>query len=116
MPSKDNNNAQTIGIMQTKSIKVIPCFHTDDYWDRINRNGYTENTCECCGRKLNPKTMKGVQMLTTAEYTDEVREVKHIVGESDGAMSQGLFFFGPKCYKEIRARLAATTTTRIVEL
>ena len=99
-----------------KTIKVIPCFHTDGYWDRIARNGYTENTCECCGRKLNPKTMKGVQMLTTAEYTDEEREVKHIVGESEGATSQGWFFFGPDCYKEIRRRLAESTSIRIAEL
>lgn len=97
-----------------KTIKVIPVFHTDQYEERIRRNGYTENTCECCGRKLNPKTMKWIQMLETAEWTDEEMEVKNLVGH--WGRSQGCFAVGPDCYKEIRARLAASTTTRVAEV
>lgn len=98
-----------------KTIKVIECYHTDDYDERIWRNGYTENTCECCGRKLNPKTMKGLQMLETGHWTDETKEVKECKSVGWGR-SQGWFYFGPKCYKEIRARLAASTETMVVEI
>ncbi len=94
-----------------KTIKVIPVFHTEGFEERIDRNGYSERTCECCGRKLNPARTKWVQMLETGEWTDEEKEVKELVNH--WGRSQGCFGVGPDCYKLIRARLDASTTTRV---
>lgn len=98
-----------------KVIKIINVYHTPDYEERIDRIGYAGNTCECCGRRLNPKTMKGLQMLETGHWTDETAEVKECKSEGWGR-SQGWFYIGPECYKQIRAKLAASTETMIVEI
>lgn len=97
-----------------KTIKVTEFWQAEDYNRNYDRNPYAEYNCECCGRKLNPKTMKQVQMLECGFWTDEQAEVKKVL--DDFGTSQGFFYIGPKCYKEIRARLAASTETRKVEI
>ena len=96
-----------------KTIKVTPFWQTDDYDENYGRN-YSEYNCEICGRKLNPKTMKWVQMLECGYWTDEEREVKKVL--DDFGQSQGCFCVGPKCYAEIRRRIAASTEARLVEI
>lgn len=96
-----------------KIIKVTPFYQTDDYDTNYGRS-YSEHNCECCGRKLNPKTMKWVQMLECGFWTDEQEEVKNVL--DDFGHGQGFFPVGPKCYREIRARIAESTLTRKVEI
>lgn len=97
-----------------KTIKVTPFWQTDDYDRNYDRSAYAEYTCECCGRKLNPKTMKQVQLLECGYWTDEQEEVKETL--DDCGRSQGFFYIGPKCYAEIRRRIAASNETKLVEI
>lgn len=87
-----------------KTIKVTEYYHTPNYEAIYERNAYAEYTCECCGRKLNPNTMKQVQMLETGHWTDEQEEVLAIDGDK-GIHSQGFWYIGPACYKEIMRRI-----------
>lgn len=96
-----------------KTINVTRFYRTDDYERNYGRS-YSEYNCECCGRKLNPKTMKMVQLLECGFWTGEQAEVKKVL--DDFGTSQGFFYVGPKCYKEIRARIAASKETRKVEI
>lgn len=89
-----------------KEIKVVKFERTPNYESNYDRNCDAEYICTCCGKKLNPKTMKQVQMLNTGEWTDEQMEIPC---ENDG---QGFFEVGPDCYRTIMARLAASRTTR----
>lgn len=92
-----------------KTVKVTPFWQEDNYEANYGRT-YSEYNCEICGRKLNPKTMKWVQMLECGYWTLEEREVKEVA--DDFGRSQGCFCVGPKCYAEIRRRIAASTETR----
>ena len=96
-----------------KTIKVTPFWRAADYEENYGRT-YSEYNCECCGRKLNPKTMKMVQLLECGYWTDEEQEVKKVL--DDFGRSQGCFYVGPKCYAEIRRRISASTETRLVEI
>lgn len=101
-----------------KNVKVTPYWHTPNYERNYERNCYSEYTCECCGRKLNPKTMKQVQLLTSGEWTDETKEVdstpqRELKYEAEG---QGFFYIGPDCYKEIMRRIANSQETRFVRV
>lgn len=98
-----------------KTIKVTDYYHTEDYEKNYDRNCYEEYVCECCGRKLNPNTMKQVQMLETGHWTDEQGEVISIDGDKS-IHSQGFWFVGPKCHKEIMRRLKESNETFEVEI
>lgn len=95
-----------------EKIRVTDFFRTSNYESNYERNCYNEYVCECCGRKLNPKTMKQVQILESGHWTDEQREVAKIEG---GGHSQGYFFVGSDCYKEIMRRIEAGGKTIEVE-
>jgi hypothetical protein len=94
------------------TIKVTDFFRSPNYETNYAKNCYNEYVCECCGKKLNPKTMKQVQMLESGHWTDEQREVVHIEG---GGHSQGYFFVGADCFKEIMRRINEGNETIEVE-
>lgn len=54
-------------------------------------------------------------MLETGHWTDEVREVVSIEGDK-GIHSQGFFYVGSDCYKEIIRRIKEGGQTIEVEL
>ena len=58
--------------------------------------------------------MKMVQMLECGFWTDEQEDVKKVL--DDFGRGQGFFYVGPKCYAEIRRRIAASNETRLVEI
>lgn len=99
----------------TAKINITEYYHTPQYERNYERNCYEEYVCECCGKKLNPKTMKQVQMLETGHWTDEQREVVSIEGDK-GVHSQGFFYVGSDCYKEIMRRIREGGETIEVEL
>ena len=101
---------------EDRNVKVVDIERTPNYDSNYDRNCDAEYICECCGKKLNPKTMKQVQMLTTGEWTDETLEVPAHNPDNYDADGQGFFYIGPDCYKGIMARLAQSMTTRKVRV
>lgn len=104
-----------------KTIQVTDFYHTEDYDKNYDRNRTGEYVCECCGRKLNPKTMKQVQMLESGHWTNEEQEVIRVYHpddvEGEGFFrSQGFWYIGPKCYKEIMKRVKESGETLDVEV
>ena len=97
-----------------KVVNVTRIQRTPDYERNYERNRSAEYTCECCGRKLNPKTMKQVQMLTSAEWTDEQKEVDTNTHEEMEANGQGFFYVGPDCYREIMKQIRTSGETHRV--
>ena len=95
-----------------EKIRVTPYFQTANYENNYSKNCFADYICECCGKKLNPKTMKQIQMLESGHWTDEEREVVRIEG---GGHSQGYFYVGADCYKEIMRRIEAGGETIEVE-
>lgn len=95
-----------------EKIRVTPYFQTANYENNYSKNCFADYICECCGKKLNPKTMKQIQMLESGHWTDEQREVARIEG---GGHSQGYFYVGADCYKEIMRRIEAGGETIEVE-
>lgn len=86
--------------MTTKNITIIDYYQSKDFdknYDNACCKG-AEYTCEICGKKLNPNTMKGVQMITSGHWTDEEGEV---ISTQDGYESQGFFYVGTDCYKTL---------------
>lgn len=98
-----------------KTIRITEFYQTPDYDRNYERSCFEDYICECCGRKLNPKTMKQVQMLESGHWTDEQNEVIAIEGDK-GCHSQGFWYVGPKCYKEIMRRIEAGGETIKVEI
>lgn len=66
-----------------KTIQVTDFYHTEDYDKNYDRNRTGEYVCECCGRKLNPKTMKQVQMLESGHWTNEEQEIIRVYHPDD---------------------------------
>lgn len=95
-----------------KTIKVCDFEQTPNYDSNYNRNCDAEYICECCGKKLNPKTMKQIQMLNTGEWTDERLEVPCENDDRYDADGQGFFYVGPDCYRDIMKRIAESNKTR----
>lgn len=87
-----------------KIINVTEYYQKPNYEANYSRNAYADYVCECCGKKLNPKTMKQVQMLESGHWTDEQAEVLAIEGDSK-IHSQGFWFVGVDCYREIMKRI-----------
>lgn len=98
-----------------KTINITEWYQKPCYERNYERNCYEEYICECCGRKLNPNTMKQVQMLETGHWTDEQEEVLAIEGDK-GVHSQGFWHIGSSCYKEIMQRIKAGGETIEVEI
>ena len=99
-----------------KTVKVCDFEQTPDYERNYERNCCADYVCECCGKKLNPKTMKQVQLLTSGEWTDETLEVPSNNPDGYEADGQGLFYVGPDCYKNIMRRIALSGETRDVRV
>jgi hypothetical protein len=78
-------------------MKELEFIQTENFEANIDRYGYNENTCECCGKQLKNKkwavnTLEGPTVIE-ANITDE--EI-----EASGLYSQGLFYLGSDCIKK----------------
>ena len=105
----------------TKTIKVTAMYRTDDYernYDSaLGRGADFDSTCICCGRKLNPKTMKEVQAVEPGDFVEiGCGNIRDIVTAERRQVSMGWYSVGPVCYREIRRRLAESTRTIEIEL
>lgn len=65
--------------------------------DNVEKYGWDENTCECCGKPLKDKTnaintLEGPTVIP-AHITDEQID-------NAGLVSQGTFFLGSNCIKK----------------
>lgn len=104
-----------------QTITVIDMFHTDNYernYDiALDHGADFDTTCICCGRKLNPKTMKQIQGLAPGYFVDPtVPDIPCRINETEHQEPMGWYSVGPICYREIRRRLAASTKTVEIEL
>jgi hypothetical protein len=104
-----------------QTIKVIDMYRTDTYernYDiALDHGADFDTTCICCGRKLNPKTMKQIQGLAPGYFVDpSVPNIPERYSETLHQEPMGWYSVGPICYREIRRRLAASTTTVEIEL
>ena len=100
--------------MTTKTIKLIDFYQTADHDTNYDRNcGDDVELCECCGRKLNPKTTKWVQAIEPGYMTDETQEISYIPGKQ---VSMGFYPVGPKCYREIIRMCRESNNTMEVTL
>lgn len=104
-----------------QEIKVTPMFRTKDYelnYDRACEHGaHFDTTCICCGRKLNPKTMKQIQGLAPGYFVDtNVASIPERITETEHVEPMGWYSVGPVCYREIRRRLAESTKTVVVDM
>ena len=106
------HKVKSLNLYTMEKINVTPFFRTSNYERNYEKSCYEPYVCECCGKKINPKTMKQIQMLESGHWTDEQREVQAIAG---GGHSQGYFFVGADCYKEIMKRIQAGNETIEVE-
>lgn len=104
-----------------KTIKAIDMFRSDNYernYDiALDHGASFDSTCICCGRKLNPKTMKEVQAVEPGLFVEiGCGTIKDIVTDDFRQVSMGCYPVGPICYREIRRRLAETTQTIEIEI
>lgn len=100
-----------------KTIKVTPMYRTADFERNYDRNCGNVEYCICCGRKLNPKTMKMAQAIEPGDFVDTtIGTIPEINDGPKRQVSMGWYPVGPICYREIRRRLAESTTTRTIEL
>lgn len=104
-----------------QEIKVIPMFTTNDYEKNYNsaldRGADFDTTCICCGRKLNPKTMKQAQALAPGYFVDTtLGSIPEKITETEHQEPMGWYSVGPICYREIRRRIAESNKTVIVDM
>lgn len=100
-----------------QEIKVIPMFRTNDFERNYGRLNGDVEYCICCGRKLNPKTMKMAQALAPGYFVDvNLQSIPERITETEHQEPMGWYPVGPVCYREIRRRLEKTTDTVIVEI
>lgn len=78
-------------------MKTIPFIQTDSFDKNIQKYGYNDNTCECCG-----KPMKGVKYgIQTIEGPDVIpANVTQEELDASGLVSQGFFQIGSSCIKK----------------
>lgn len=104
-----------------QEIKVTPMLRTDDYeqnYERaVERGADFDTTCICCGRKLNPKTMKQVQGIAPGYFVEiGIGNIPEIIKPGIHQEPMGWYSVGPVCYREIRRRLAETKETITVQM
>ena len=82
---------------QMKELKPIDFIITSKFDDNIERYGYNDNTCQCCG-----KPIKNIQFAVfTVEGPDVVlADVTDEDLAEQGLYSQGLYNIGPECIKK----------------
>ena len=82
---------------QMKELKHIDFIITSKFDDNIERYGYNDNTCQCCG-----KPIKNIQFAVfTVEGPDVVlADVTDEDLAEQGLYSQGLYNIGPECIKK----------------
>lgn len=93
-------------------------FRTRDYDKNEERyRGECEEQCICCGRKLNPKTMKMAQAIAPGYFVEiGVGEIPEIIEPGIHQEPMGWYPVGPICYREIRRRLSESTETITVKM
>lgn len=93
-------------------------YRTEDYYRNEERfRGECEEQCICCGRKLNPKTMKMAQAIAPGYFVEiGIGSVPEIINSEKHQEPMGWYPVGPICYREIRRRLAESTETVVVEM
>ena len=70
---------------------------TEKFEDNIDKYGWNDNTCECCGKPMKVKKY----FVNTIEGPEVVEP--HITEEemlANGVYSQGIFYVGPECIKK----------------
>lgn len=88
-------------------------FCTDDFERNYNRHCGNVEYCVCCGRKLNPKTMKRIQAIEPGEFVEPgCGDIPEIHTDEINQTPMGWYPVGPICYKEIRRRLFLSNETR----
>ena len=99
--------------MKAQAIKIIPMYRTSDYYRNEERyRGECEYQCICCGRKLNPRTMKQAQAIAPGYFVEiGIGNIPEIITEAMHQEPMGWYEVGPECYKEIKSRLAASDET-----
>jgi hypothetical protein len=70
---------------------------SDKFDDNIEKYGYNDNTCECCGKQLKNKnnaiqTLEGPRVILAKVTNKEI--------EDAGLNQQGLFILGSDCIKK----------------
>ena len=78
-------------------MKTLEYIQTENFEKNIDRYGYNENTCECCGKPMKNKKWA----INTIEGPDVVEA--HITDEDmakEGLLSQGIFYLGSDCIKK----------------
>ena len=80
-----------------KNIKPIEFLTTERYESNIEKYGFGDYTCSCCGKPMKKiefgvYTVEGPEVVQ-ADITDEDME-------SQGIYSQGMFILGPECVKK----------------
>ena len=83
-------------------------FRTDNYEQNYNRaldrGANFDTTCICCGRKLNPATMKEVQGLAPGYFVDTtVATIPERITETEHIEPMGWYSVGPVCYRKSAA-------------
>ena len=96
-----------------KIVKTTPMFRSNDFERNYDRHCGTVDYCICCGRKLNPKTMKQAQAIEPGDFVStDCGEIPDIVNDNIHQVSMGWYPVGPICYREIRRRLNESNETR----
>lgn len=91
-------------------------FRSDNYERNYDNARGAEFHCICCGRKLNPKTMKQAQAIAPGYFVDiKCPNIPEIIKEGMHQEPMGWYEVGPICYKEIRRRLAESKETIEIE-
>lgn len=100
-----------------QAITVTQMFRTDDFERNYDRHNGNVEYCICCGRKLNPKTMKQAQALAPGYFVDtKLSSIPERITETEHQEPMGWYSVGPVCYREIRRRLAESTKTVVVDM
>lgn len=78
-------------------MKELEFIQTASFERNIEKYGWNDNTCECCGKPLENKdwavnTIEG-PFVVEAHITDEQME-------AEGFCSQGIFYLGSSCIKK----------------
>lgn len=100
------------------TINIAPFYRHPSHARNYEKNCFHDHICECCGKPLDLNYMKRIQMLENGYWTDETREVKEIhddKGECYGH-SQGFWYIGKDCYKNIMEILNMTGEIRTIEV
>jgi len=78
-------------------MKTLEFLISEKFDSNIEKYGYNENSCDCCGKQLKSKswavnTIEGPEVIPASVTDQEI--------ENEGLYSQGLFYLGASCIKK----------------